>query len=149
MERSRVREAASDQEGGTNNLTPISYKKIFLDQFPFYLSIGMTPEQYWHGDVYNIRAYREAYHLQRQRQNEMLWLQGAYVYDAVLAASPVFHDFAKKGTKALPYMEYPVPLTPKEAREQREEKERRRYEELKKFSAAMREKKNTGGDELG
>ena len=81
----------------------------------------------------------------------MMWLQGAYVYDAILSASPVLHDFAKKGTKAIPYMEYPIPLSYKEAKEQKAEKERRAYAELKAYADSLRKRKETetGGDEVG
>lgn len=35
-------------------------------------------------------------------------MQGAYFYQALLCASPMFHAFAKKGTKPLPYPEEPL-----------------------------------------
>jgi len=39
--------------------------------------------------------------------NSEHWLLGAYVYNAVLATSPIFNPFAKKGTKPLPYLDKP------------------------------------------
>lgn len=125
---------SSDDDGGGENAAPDSYKTysdIFHEQFPFYLSIGMTAEQYWDGDCYLARDYRKAFEMQKRRQNQMLWLQGAYVYNAILSASPILQAFAKKGTKPGPYLEYPIPLDDKEAREQQEEKERRAYAKMK------------------
>ena len=39
--------------------------------------------------------------------NEKSWLQGMYIYDALLCASPIYRTFAKPGTKPVPYPEKP------------------------------------------
>ena len=39
------------------------------------------------------------------RRNYAAWLQGAYIYDALCAVSPILHAFAKGGTKPIPYLE--------------------------------------------
>lgn len=43
------------------------------------------------------------------------WLQGMYVYDALLRASPLLHAFAKKGTKPKPYPTKPYDFKNKNA----------------------------------
>lgn len=78
--------------------------------FPYYLSIGMTYEQFWEQDVELVKFYREAWQLKQQVRNQDLWLQGAYIYEAILDAAPVLHPFAKKGTKPVPYREQPYEL---------------------------------------
>lgn len=83
----------------------------------------MTYEQYWYGDVWMVEAYRNADKLKRQRANEQLWVQGMYVYEAVCDASPLFHDFAKKGTKAVPYRSEPYPLFKEGKSEEQKEQE--------------------------
>lgn len=126
---------SSDHNGDGDITAPDSYKSysdIFHEQFPFYLSIGMTDRQYWDGDCCLTRDYRRAFEMMKRRQNQMLWLQGAYVYNAILDASPILQAFAKKGTKPVPYLEYPIPLDAKEAREQQEDKERRAYLKMRK-----------------
>ena len=61
----------------------------------------------------------------------MIWLQGLYVYQAIINAAPVLHAFAKPGTKPIPYLDKPIPLTEQEAK-QREEAERiARYEKMR------------------
>ena len=70
----------------------------------------MSYDQYWNDDVWLIWAYREADKIRRKRQNQLLWLQGMYVYDALCDVSPLLHAFAKKGTKATPYRSAPYPL---------------------------------------
>ena len=142
---------SSDNDGGEVKDAPDSYRSysdIFHELFPFYLSIGMTDEQYWDGDCMLTKDYRKAYEMQKKRQNQMLWLQGAYVYNAILDASPILQAFAKKGTKPLPYLEDPIPLSKKEARELKEEKERRAYEKMRQRVIAWKEgvNKHKGGE---
>ena len=70
----------------------------------------MSYEQFWEQDVELVRFYREAWRLKREMRNQELWLQGAYVYEAIMDAAPALHAFAKKGTKALPYRSEPFEL---------------------------------------
>ena len=67
----------------------------------------MTWEQYWYGDVWMVEAYRQADKQRLERENMMLWLQGLYNYEALCDTSPIFRDFAKKGTKPVPYRTEP------------------------------------------
>lgn len=82
----------------------------------------MTYDQYWNDDCLLVKYYREAFDIRKKRENESLWLQGAYIYDALCAVSPVLHAFAKAGTKPLPYPDTPYPLTKKESEEIEETK---------------------------
>lgn len=95
----------------------LSYTEQFEEQFPYYLSIGMSYEQYWEGDCWLPKYYREAYELKIRRENAQAWLTGRYVYDAMCAVSPILHAFAKQGTQAHPYLEKPYPATEQEAKE--------------------------------
>lgn len=70
----------------------------------------MTYEQYWEMDSSLVIAYREADRMRTQRNNFNAWLAGRYVYDALCCASPIFHDLARPGTKARPYIEKPYEL---------------------------------------
>lgn len=118
--------------GGSAAPAPLkTYTEQFNEIFPFYLSIGMTAEQFWDKDCMLVKAYRKANELQKKRKNEELWLQGLYVYQAIINAAPVLHAFAKPGTKPIPYLDKPIPLTEQEAK-QREEAERiARYEKMR------------------
>lgn len=69
--------------------------------------MGMTWEQYWFGDVTMVQAFAEAERLRQQRQNSEAWLQGRYVYDALLCVAPILQAFAAKGTKPRPYIAKP------------------------------------------
>ena len=60
---------------GVSQPTQIKYGEVFNTHFPYYLSIGMTEEQYWDGDNLLPRVFRKAEELRRDRQNSYLWLQ--------------------------------------------------------------------------
>ena len=110
-----------------------SYTEKFYEVFPFYLSIGMTSEQYWDGDPSLPKYYRKAHELQRKRRNEDLWLQGMYVYEALCDASPILQAFAKRGTKPHPYADRPYSITRDDLAEERKLREQRDREKAKQY----------------
>ncbi len=119
--------------------------------FPFYLSIGMTYEQYWEGEPYLTKCYREAYEMQRKRENAQAWRIGRYVYDAICSASPLLHAFARPGTTAHPYVDRPYPITVAEAKERELEKIKEAAENFRALveakNARVREvRKNANND---
>ena len=102
---------SADERGEGFAPAPLSrFTDIFWQKFSYYLSIGMTEEQYWEGDSVLPKYYRQAEELRKERVNQEAWLQGMYVYDAIARISPILHAFAKKGTKAQPYVEEPYPI---------------------------------------
>lgn len=115
--------------GGLTGRQPLfRYKDRFDEAFPFYLSIGMTPGQYWDGDATLTVAYRKAHEITRERRNEELWLQGLYVYEAILNTAPVTSAFSKV-KKPLPYRSEPIPLTEQKAKELEEAANQKKLEE--------------------
>ena len=93
--------------------------------------MGITYEQYWDGPPQIATAYRKAYRIRRELENEMAWLQGMYNYDAF--AVVLANAFRSKGAKRQKYMEKPIDIFPlTEA-----EKQRREREEYAKMQAAM------------
>ena len=125
-----------------NGSAPSSLTERFYEHLPFYLSIGMTYEQYWDGDCLLARYYRKAHRMKQQRRNQELWLQGAYFYEALTDVAPVLHAFAKKGTKTTPYVSEPFALTDREVKERRKREERLRYDKQKAKVAAWAAKTN-------
>ena len=122
---------------GDKGLTLQSYTEIFEQLCPYYMSIGMSYDDFWNGDVSMVKAYRKAYELQEKRRNQELWLQGMYFYEALCDASPLFRFTMKKGTiKPEPYVKEPFPITAAEVRE-REEREARKKEERMKAAFAV------------
>ena len=108
--------------------------EIFDRLFPYYLSIGMTYELYWQGPAELVKAYREAERLRNDTRNAEMWLQGMYFYEALCDASPIFHDFAKRGTKPRPYPSQPYNIHP----ERKKDDGGVRAEEKKKMQKGLR-----------
>ena len=116
-----------------SSLPFVTYTERFWEQFPYYLSIGMTPDQYWNGDPEWARAFRKADEMRMERKNQELWLQGMYFYEAICDASPILHDFAKKGTKPIPYVDKPYPINEKQHRRDAIDKEKAKFDKGKKL----------------
>ena len=115
---------------GNEGLTIQSYGKIFEQLCPYYMSIGMSYDEFWNGDVSAVKAYRMANELRDRRMNQELWLQGKYIYDALCSVSPLFR-FSTKPTKSEPYVQEPYPITAAEVREREERKAREEEERFK------------------
>lgn len=108
MEDELVGGFSSDNDGGAINAPNFpTYTAQFNKVFPYYLAIGMTYEQFWERDCELVIYYRKAAEIKQSLLNQQAWLQGAYVYEAILDASPTLHDFIKRGTKPLPYRNEP------------------------------------------
>ena len=119
-----------------------TYTEQFYEVFPYYLSIGMTYEQFWDGDPMLCKYYREAEEIRNEKKNQELWLQGMYVYEAIADLSPILQAFAKKGTKAQPYSDKPYAITKKERDRIKAEKERETFEKGKRFMEALTQQTN-------
>ena len=109
------------------------------------MSIGMSYDEFWNGDVHMVKAYRKANELQDRRNNQNMWMQGRYFYDALCAASPLYRFSMKKGIiKPEPYTKEPYPITEAELREREEREAKARAERLKAeftaFAERMRQK---------
>ena len=95
--------------------------------------MGMTPTQYWDESPYLVVAYRKAYRLKLEAENEQAWLHGLYVFDAFAVC--LANVFAKRGAKKQQYIDKPIDIFPLTERE----KKRRELEEQKKMQQAMEE----------
>lgn len=85
---------------------PSSYTETFEKLCPLYMAMGMSYELYWDGDPEAATMYRKAYRLKQNMANEMAWIQGAYIYDALCAVSPIIRAFSK-AKKPEPYHQHP------------------------------------------
>ena len=110
------------------------------------MAYGMTYEQYWYGDPWMVRAYAQAYLIRRKIENENMWIQGAYIANAVTIS--IANTFGKKKTD---YLRHPLDLFPKtEAEKQaeiREEKQKLVAWLSKVKTASMRKRKQDTGSE--
>lgn len=70
----------------------------------------MTYDQFWFGDPWIAKTYREAYVERRKAENARDWILGAYMYNAVGIA--LSNAFRKKGSKPESYLEEPFQIFP-------------------------------------
>lgn len=91
---------------------------------PYFMSIGMTYEQYWHGEPRMARAYYQAEKIRMEQRDADAWLIGAYVANAI--DSIVGNHFRQKGATPAKYPDMPE-LTKK--RLERVEREKKTPEE--------------------
>lgn len=124
--------SSTEGSGGVTTTAPLkTYAEKFTELFPYYLSLGMTEEQYWDRDCQLVVAYRKAEEIRVNRRNQEMWLQGAYFYDALTRVSPLLHAFAKKGTKPVPYLSEAYALTEKQVEFKEEEKAKKIHDKGK------------------
>lgn len=128
---------STGSEEGNQTAPHVTYTERFYEAFPYYLAMGMTPEQFWDGDPDLARYYRKAEEIRNEKRNQELWLQGLYIYEALCDASPIFHSFAKKGTKPRPYAERPYSLTDKERKKEQKAKEQSMRDKGKRYMEAI------------
>lgn len=131
--------------------SPFAYTEVFERLCPYYMSIGMTYDEYWNGANELPRYYRKAEELRMEKNNYEAWLQGFYIYEAFCNASPLFHAFAKKGTKPIPYPERPHALTEDEKERDEEMEEKKVMEQgialMRARIAAQNAKKSKGKED--
>lgn len=127
---------------------PFAYTKIFEEHFPYYLSIGMTYDQFWHGDPMLTKYYRKADDMRQDRLNQELWLNGLYIYNAVGALAPILNAFSKQ-THANSYLEQPLPRTQAEIDERnRKEQEAKMQNFFRMAQATIEQKEKKRKDAL-
>ena len=123
----------------------LSLMDVFAKALPTYLLYGMTCEQFWDGDVSAHKAYREAHRLKIRETNQLMWLQGAYFYEALMDAAPAIKAFCK--SKARPYVKEPYDLDEEDKRRREEREQQIRYERIKEkvaqFAKANNGKRNS------
>lgn len=131
----------------------MTFSEIFEKQFPWYLSLGMSYDDFWNnGDPMLCKYYRQAEKYRRKRADEEQWMMGRYIYESIGALSPILHvNLSGKEVRAEKYLELPI-LTQiensKKLEEERQEKQKKIameafsqfVKELNKQRQAKREK---------
>ena len=112
---------------------PPSMSEVFERLCPIYMSYGMSHQEYWYGDPWNMKAYKEAHMLRMREENYFSWLRGTYNYMAVQLA--IANSFSKPGTPPKKYVEKPFEIFPKTEAEEKAEQEQKQRELIRKLSA--------------
>lgn len=141
-------------DGGTSRPSSLfRYGDKFEELCSYYMSLGMSYHDYWDGAADMVKYYREADEINKERRNSELWLQAAYIYEALLDASPVFNPLSKKH-KPFPFRSEPIPITNTGNKQAEERAKKKRIENGKEAMRAMmaainsRFKKNKEGGEV-
>lgn len=96
-----------------------SYTELFYEVFPYYLSIGMTYEQFWNQDVELVKYYRQSQRYYSDRKNTEAWLQGMYIYDAI--STSIYNCFGRKrGQSVATYVSKPYPIHQDEVEQEKQ-----------------------------
>lgn len=95
----------------------------------------MTYNDFWHGDVDMVRAYRKADEMRRRKENEALWVQGLYVRDALI--STVGNMFSGKSSQKHEYPKEPYAITEQDIHEREEREAKLKEERIKANFAAF------------
>lgn len=110
------------------------YHELAEKLCPDYMAMGMSYDDYWNGEPDMVRYYRKTDELKKKQRNFDFWLQGLYIYEALLDASPMFHDLAKS-PKPIPYLSEPYALSKEEIeakiKKDEEEKDKQNQETVK------------------
>lgn len=96
----------------------------------------MTEEQYWEKDCTLVIYYRKAEEIRIEKLNQLSWLQGRYFYDALIRISPILHAFAKKGTKAAPYLKEAYPIGQKATEQTEKNNQNEKFAKGKRYMEA-------------
>ncbi len=133
MEGELVSDSLSDDEGeGKLNQTepsPFAYTDYFYKCLPYYIAIGMTPDEYWNQDCTLTQSYQEAFKIKKEVQNEQLWLQGMYHYEALCDILPTVVSLGKY--KPQNYPSEPYPITRQEVEKRKRLKEQKNFMKIK------------------
>lgn len=132
-----VTEQSPKQSGTEKKPEKYPFSKLFHEVEAYYLSIGMTYNEFWKGDPSLAKVYRDAQELRERRANVEAWRNGQYMASAL--SSTVGNMFRKKGQPPIKYMEHPIPLTLKEKEEYERQDEIKRFEKIKRYMMALSE----------
>lgn len=129
----------------------MTYADIFEDICSYYMSIGVTYEEFWYGDFAICKYARQAEKLRRKKANQEMWWNAIYLFKTMIDVSPAFHDFGDgKKTQIKFSLDQPLPMDAKEAELHAQMKREREQEEFlakmvaytQEHNKAMKESEN-------
>lgn len=98
----------SDGVGVTEKQPIPFFTDIFYQCLPQYLAMGMSVDEFMNCDPCVYKAYREKDRIEKERENQRLWLQGMYVYQSILLTAPRLNSIKPK--EPLEYPQRPFDL---------------------------------------
>lgn len=115
---------------GKSKVEGTSLSIFFEKMCPIYMSYGMSYDEFWYKSPYRTKYYLDSYKRKIKQQDEYMWMQGMYIYEALCKVSPILHAFSKKGTKPLPYSEKPYLYNNDDFKTEEEKEQEKKNNEL-------------------
>ena len=72
--------------GNVESTEKSTFADVFEKNCSYYMSIGMSYDEYWFGSNDRPKYYREAHKLDNKRKNQEMWINGMYMIDAITSA---------------------------------------------------------------
>lgn len=134
---------SEDDEQGVEQ----SFSTVLDKLCAYYMALGVSANEFWNGDPTLLKYYAERHRIAVEQQNEQMWLQGVYFYEAI---STALAQAFSKHTNAK-YPEKPHRLTPLSEDEQELENKKKVEEFRAQLMAAGRRfeakhKREQGGE---
>jgi small-conductance mechanosensitive channel len=95
----------------------------------------MTYEQFWNQDCDLVKYYRKAAQIKQDLKNQNAWLQGLYIYEALVDVAPYLRAMGAK--KPTPYRKEPFDLNMRKDEKVQEHKEQQNDSKAKAFMEAF------------
>ena len=103
------------------------------------MAMGMSYNEYWDGEPYAVKHYREAYKIKTDEFNAQAWLQGMYNFIGV--ATALNNGFNSKKEE---YPNKPIDLHPKqETPEEIRERYYQRFKQMEELWKAQHERSDS------
>lgn len=95
----------------------------------------MTYDQFWNEDCELVKYYQKAAQIKQDLKNQDAWLQGMYIYEALVDASPLFRAMGAK--KPTPYRREPYDLNIRKDERVQQKREQKNDDKAKAFMEAF------------
>jgi hypothetical protein len=102
--------------------------ELIRAECPRYLAMGLSWDDYWHGDYAKLPYYRKAHALRRNERNEELWMLGIYFLRAIGAILP---------KSELSYPSEPFALTQEEVEDQEKRQKEKEIADARAYMETM------------
>ena len=135
--------------GAGEDTSALSYTEMFYRCLPQYLAMGMSADEFWNCDPRMYKVYRELDRIKTEKENQRLWLEGMYVYQAILLSAPRLNSLKPEEPVQYPAKPFDLGLDKKEEPEMTDEEIRKTPQFARVMEWAIAVNKQKGSDANG